>query len=111
MIITTIMQKRDRHRRVVVPNLRPPLPFFGIAGEDRQHAVDAGIDARRVIALLELRRDGGGDDDPRQGVGQRALESIADFDADLALLGATSSNAPLLVFACPSFHCRNSRFA
>ena len=110
--MTTKAMTGSNGAAVVLPHLGAALPFLGVAGEDRQHGVDARVDAAGEIALLELRRDRRGDDHLGQGVGQRAFEPVADLDADLALVrGDQQQRAVVLVFAWPSRQCRNSRLA
>src|SRR5437588_1659 len=46
------------------------------AADDFDDSVDAGVDALRELALLEVRRDGFGDDPSRGHVGQHALETV-----------------------------------
>ena len=58
----------------------PLLPFRGIGGQHGDDVVDAARDAAAEVAGLEARRDGVGDDDLRQRVGQRAFEAVADLD-------------------------------
>jgi len=50
------------------------------------HAIDAGGDPAGEIALLEARRDVLGDDPVRDRVGDHALQTAADFDAQLAVV-------------------------
>ncbi len=78
-------ERRDRveQRRVLlgahVLGLRLPL---GRVGRERgDDVVDAPRHAAVEVAGLEAGRDGVGDDQARDGVGQRALEAVADLDA------------------------------
>src|SRR3712207_9159226 len=64
-------------------NLGPAVPFLGVAREDRQHGVDASVDAAGEIAFLKLGRDGRGDDDLGECIRERALEPVSDLDAHL----------------------------
>ena len=66
---------------------RTLLPFRGVGGQYRDDVIDAARDPAAEIAGLEARRDGVGDDDLRQRVGERSLETVADFDAHLVLVG------------------------
>ena len=91
----------SKPRGAVLAHLGPPLPFLRIAGQDRQHGVHARIDAAREIALLELRRDGRGDDDLGQRIRQRALEAVADLDAQLALVGRDQKQHAVVVLLLP----------
>ena len=70
-----------------MPQLRRLLPFRGIGGQRGDGVVDAARNAAVEIARLEARRDGIGDDDLADRVGQRAFEAIADLEAHLVLLG------------------------
>ena len=70
----------------VEPQRRSLLPFRGIGGQHRDDVVDAARNTAAEIAGLEARRDGVGDDDFGQRVGERALESIADLDAHSPLV-------------------------
>ena len=60
---------------------RPRLPFGRVRGQRGDDVVDAAGDAAVEIAGPESRRDRVGDDDAGDGVGQRALEAVADLDA------------------------------
>ena len=63
-------------------------------------AIDAGVDAGRELVLPEQRRDRLGDDPPRRRVGQHAFESVADLDAQLAVvLGDHEQRAVVLALA------------
>ena len=73
--------------RPVEPERRPLLPFRGIGGQHGDDVVDAAGDAAAIVAGLEARRDGVGDDHGGEGIGQRAFQAIAHFDAHPPLLG------------------------
>jgi hypothetical protein len=73
--------------RPVEPERWPLLPFRRIRGQHGDDVVDAARDAAAVVAGLEARRDGIGDDHRRKGIGQRAFQAIAHFDAHPPFLG------------------------
>src|ERR1700722_3433982 len=68
------------------PQLRRLLPFRGIGRQRSDRIVDAARNAAVEIAGLEAGRDGVGDDDLADRVGQRAFEAIADLEAHLVFL-------------------------
>ena len=76
-----------RRLRPVEPERRPLLPFRLIGGQHGDDVVDAAGDAAAVVAGLEARRDGVGDDHGGEGIGQRAFQAIAHFDAHPPFLG------------------------
>ena len=66
----------------------------------------------REVAGLEARRDRVGDDDLGQGVGQRALEPVADLDPHPPLVRRHQQQHAVVGFvASPSFQARNSSLA
>ena len=77
-----------------------------LAVDDRDHLRDAGLDASVVVAQFEMRGDGLIDDPIRDRIGQRALESVAHFDAhapvvlrdqqDRAVVDTLASELPLI---------------
>jgi hypothetical protein len=71
--------------RLVAADLGPALPLFGVAREDGQDRVHAGVEAPGEIVLPEARRHGGCDDHLCERVGQRPFEPVAHLDAHLAL--------------------------
>ena len=73
---------RARTRRRLVGRRR----CVALAFELRDDRVDAVRDALVVVAGLELRRHHVADDAARRDVGQRAFETVTDFDAHLAVL-------------------------
>ena len=91
--VTKAKKARDQQpvRRAAVglaiePQLGPRFPFRRIGRQHGDDVVDAARDAVTEIAGLEPRRDGVGDDDLRQRVGQRAFEAIADLDPHAMLV-------------------------
>ena len=68
--------------------------------------VEPGVQAARVVVLIEPRHDGLGDDALRERVGNRAFEPVADLDAQAAIVvrddehdavvDAAAADAPLL---------------
>ncbi len=80
----------EQHRQHPAEALRP-VPVLlglgqGLAVDDGDHALDAGRDAAREVALAESRRDGLVDDAVGDEVRERALEPAADLDAKRAVL-------------------------
>jgi len=71
----------------VDPERRALLPLGGVGGQHRDDVVDAARDAVTVVAGLEARRHGVGNDHFRECVGQRAFQAIADFDSDALFVG------------------------
>ena len=57
-----------------------------LAIDDGDHALDAGRDAAREVALAKARRDGLVDDAAGDEIRERALETAADLDAKRAVL-------------------------
>ncbi len=72
-----------RERRLVTR--RACLPFGGVAGEHADDVVGAARNAAREVARAKVRQDGLLDDVLGDGVGQHALEAVANLDAHLAL--------------------------
>ncbi len=66
--------------------LRLFLEFVARARGDIDDGVGAGADAALIVVDAKTRQDLALDDDAGDGVGERALEAIADFDANLALV-------------------------
>jgi len=79
---------------------RPSGRRFVLAADRAEDGRHARLDAAREILLLELRHDLLADDLRAEPVRQRALQSVADLDADLAVLGRHEQQsavvAPLL---------------
>ena len=57
-----------------------------LAVDDGDHLLDPGLDASVVVSQLEVRGNRLIDDPVRGRIGQRALESVADFDAHAAVI-------------------------
>ena len=70
----------------IEPQVGPRLPFRSVGRQHGDDVVDAARDAAAEIARLEPWRDGVGDDDHRQRVGQRAFEAVADLDPHATLV-------------------------
>ena len=75
-------------RRILADDaqLRALFPLRGIRRQNSNNVVDAALDAAAEIPRLEAWRHRIGDDDFRQGVGQRAFEAVANLDPRLALV-------------------------
>jgi hypothetical protein len=70
----------------IVPGSGARLDLRRIAGQRQRDITHAVLDTAREIAGAEARQDRIVDDDPRQGIGEDRLQSVADFDTDLALV-------------------------
>ena len=57
-----------------------------LAFDELHHLVEAGVDAAVEVALAEGGRDGLGNDALRDGIGQHALEAVADLDPQVAIV-------------------------
>src|SRR5262249_61873190 len=64
---------------------RALLPFLGVAGEHADDVVDGAADAAGDVVGAKARDDRVLDDELGDGVGERALEPVADLDAHLAV--------------------------
>ena len=71
----------------IVARLGALLDLGGIAGEHQNDVAHAILDAAGKVALAEARQDRVLDDDLGQSIGEDALETAADLDPDLALVG------------------------
>src|SRR6516162_5279103 len=78
-------QYRAPRRRRIGSLCRALLPFLGVAGEHADDVVDAAGDAARDVIGAKARDDRVLDDELGDGVGEHALETVADLDAHLAL--------------------------
>src|SRR5262249_61111871 len=76
---------RSSRRRRIGPLRRALLPFLGGAGEHADDVVDAAGDAAGNVIGAKARDDRVLYDELGDGVGQRALEAVADLDAHLAV--------------------------
>ena len=65
-------------------------------GDDGEHPVDAGIDAADEVSTAKRRDDVFLDDALRRDVGQRALESLADLDAQLFVVLGNQQQDPVI---------------
>src|SRR5262245_14333433 len=83
-------EQHDQQRAPVYGRLRSLgralLPFGGVAGEHADDIVDAAVDAAGKVVGAKARDDRVLDDEPRDRVGERAFEPVADLDAHLALV-------------------------
>ena len=79
------------------------LPFGRVGGQRGDDVVDAARDAAVEIAGLESRRDRVRNDDAGDGVGQRALEAVADLDAHPPLLRRDQKESAVVLFRFAQF--------
>src|SRR5262245_15744460 len=83
-------EQYDQQRAPVYGRFRPLggalLPFGSVAGEHAGDVVDAAVDAAGKVVGTKARDDCVLDDEPRDRVGERAFEPVADLDAHLALV-------------------------
>ena len=79
------------------------LPFGRVGGEGGDDVVDAAGDAAVEIASLESGRDRVGNDDAGDGVGQRALEAVADLDAHPSLVRRDQEENAVVLFRLAQF--------
>ena len=89
------------------------LPLCGywqrFAIDDAEDAIRAVGNTTGEIAAPELRCNDFIDDTLCRHIGQRAFEAVADFDAELAIILATTRMAPSSIFLRPIFHASATR--
>src|SRR5690606_16763711 len=79
-------KEEDRHRTVGGIASLTGLLLEGVTSQHLDYRLCAAGDARCKIFLLECWRDDWVDNDRRLRIGQSALQTVAHFDADLALI-------------------------